>query len=295
MTRRKFRAPLTNRACLAELRFEYPVGVVNEEFCARYGPWALIAGASEGLGAEYARQLAARGLDVLLVARRDELLEQLAQEIRHEFGREARCASLDLASPQLADELREHTAGIEIGLVVYNAAFSLIGPFVEQKLEDKLRILDVNCRGPLVVAHELGPAMLSRGRGGILMMSSLAGFQGSPWLATYAASKAFDTVLAEGLWDEFREHGVDVLACCAGVTRTPNFEKTQPRGGPKPMEPRDVVTEALAALGRRPNLVAGRFNRIACFVMGRLLPRRAAIRIIGASTRRMYGTPRPPL
>jgi len=247
-----------------------------------------------GLGAEFARQLAARGFDVLLVARRGELLERLAEEIRSEFGREVRCASLDLATPQLADELRKLTAGIEIGLAVYNAAFSTIGPFREQKLCDKLRILDVNCRGPLVVAHELGRAMLDRGRGGILIMSSLAGFQGSPWVATYAASKAYDTVLAEGLWDEFREHGVDVLACCAGVTRTPNFEESQPRGGPKPMEPRDVVTEALAALGRRPSLVAGRFNRIACFVMGRLLPRRTAIRMIGASTRRMYRAPRPP-
>ncbi len=88
---------MTNRTCLAELRFEYPVGVVNEEFCARYGPWVLVAGASEGLGAEYARQLAARGLDVLLVAHRGALLEQLDQEIRHEFGRELRCASLGVA------------------------------------------------------------------------------------------------------------------------------------------------------------------------------------------------------
>lgn len=267
---------------------------MDEGFCARYGPWALVAGASAGLGAEFARQLAARGLDVLLVARRGELLEQLAQEIRHEFGREVRCASLDLASPKLANELRACTAGVEIGLVVYNAASSLIGSFMEQKLDDKLRILDVNCRGPLVVAHELSGAMLARGRGGMLIMSSIAGFQGSPWVATYAASKAYDTVLAEGLWDEFREHGVDVLACCAGVTRTPNYEASQPQGGPKPMEPRDVVSEALAALGRRPNLVTGRFNRLARFAMGRLLPRRVAVRMIGASTRRMYGTPSPP-
>lgn len=283
------------RAFLAGSQFEYPAGILSGEFCARYGPWALVAGASEGLGAEYARQLAARGLDVLLIARRGELLARLAREIRDAFGREVRWASFDLASPRLADELRERTAGIEIGLVVYNAAFSLIGPFVEQELEDKLRILAVNCRGPLVVAHELGRTMLARGRGGILIMSSLAGFQGSPWVATYAASKAFDTVLAEGLWDEFREGGVDVLACCAGVTRTPNYEASRPRGGPKPMEASDVVKEALAALGRRPHLVVGRFNRIARFAMGRLLPRRIAVRIMGAASRRMYRAPRPPL
>ena len=124
-------------------------------------------------------------------------------------------------------------------------------------------------------------------------MSSLAGFQGSPWVATYAASKAFGTVLAEGLWDELREHGVDVLACCAGATRTPNYEQSRPRGGPKPMPPGDVVSEALGALGRRPHRVAGRVNRIASFAMGRLLPRRVAVRLMGAAARRMYGAPEP--
>jgi short-subunit dehydrogenase len=259
------------------------------EFRARYGPWALVAGASEGLGAEFARQLAARGLNVLLLARRGELLEQLAAELRAASGVEVVTASVDLGAPDLAARLHELVAGREVGLGVYNAAFSLIGPFLDQDLADKLRIVDVNCRGPLILAHELGTRMAARGRGGLVLMSSLAGTQGSPLVATYAASKAFNLVLAEGLWDELGARGVDVLACRAGATRTPNFVASKPRTAGAPvMEVAPVVREALAALGHAPSLVPGWVNRMAAFFMGRILPRRTAIRIMSNATRKMY-------
>jgi short-subunit dehydrogenase len=153
-------------------------------------------------------------------------------------------------------------------------------------------VLDVNCRGPLVLAHRLGGAMARRGRGGLLLMASLAGGQGNPWLASYAASKAFEIVLAEGLWAEWRERGVDVLACRAGATRTPAFQATRPRAEVPTMAPAAVVEEALAALGRGPTAVAGRLNRLAAFLFTRLLPRRAAIRIMERATRRLYEVPR---
>jgi short-subunit dehydrogenase len=127
-----------------------------------------------------------------------------------------------------------------------------------------------------------------------VLMSSLAGTQGSPLVATYAASKAFNLVLAEGLWDELGARGVDVLACRAGATRTPNFAASQPRTGAAPvMDVAPVVRETLAALGRAPSLVPGWANRAAAFVMGRLLPRRTAIRIMGNATRKMYRRPPP--
>jgi uncharacterized protein len=258
------------------------------DFKQQYGKWALVAGASEGLGAEFARQLAARGLHIVLVARRAELLTQLAEELRG-TGVEVLTVALDLGAPDLEQRLRAATRDLEVGLVVYNAAYSLIGAFVEQDLETKLRVLDVNCRGPLVVAHTFGLPMAERGRGGIILMSSLAGTQGSPHVATYAASKAFNLVLGEGLWDELGQCGVDVLTCRAGATRTPNYVASKPRaaGGPV-MEPAAVAAEALAALGRTPSMVPGWANRAAAFFMGRLLPRRAAIRIMGNATRKMY-------
>ncbi len=266
---------------------------MSQRFRDRYGPWALVAGASEGLGAEFARQLASHGLDLVLLARRRDRLEQISSRLHAEFGREVRCEALDLARPDLAAALRACTQGLEIGLAVYNAALAPIGPFFSMELEEKLRTIDVNCRGPLVLAHELGGKMVERGRGGIILMSSMAGFQGAPWVATYGASKAFDTVLGESLWEELGASGVHVLACCAGPTRTPNYEQSKPRGGPAPMEPSAVVSEALAKLGSRPSLVPGATNRSMAFVMGRLLSRRMAVRIFGKATRRMYTWTRP--
>jgi short-subunit dehydrogenase len=264
----------------------------GDDFRSRYGPWALVAGASEGLGAEFARQLAAKGLHIVAVARRQALLEQLARELETEHGVEVRPVSIDLADPGAAAALLERTRDLEVGLVVYNAALSPIGPFLERDLDEKLRVLDVNCRTPLILAHEFGRAMAARGRGGLLLVSSMSALQGSPLVATYAATKAFDLVLGEGLWEELRGHGVDVLAFCAGATRTPNYEASRPekvpRFAPAAMEPAAVAAEALACLGKTPSAIAGRGNRLASFFMHRLLPRRMAVEIMGRATRSMY-------
>jgi short-subunit dehydrogenase len=197
---------------------------------------------------------------------------------------------VDLGAPDLARTADEVTAGAEVGLLVYNAAHSIIGPFVERPLEEQLRVVDVNCRGPLVLAHRLGGAMARRGRGGIVLMTSIAGSQGGPLLASYAASKAFNLVLAEGLWEELRGRGVHVVACRAGATRTPGYAASRPRSEVPLMEPEAVVRPALAALGRRSSVVPGAMNRVASFAFGRLLPRRTSIRIMGRATRRLYGS-----
>ncbi len=258
-------------------------------FRERYGPWALVAGASAGLGEAFARALAARGLNLVLVARRADALEALAADLRRAHPVEVRPAPLDLARPDAGAAAMRAAAGLEVGLLVYNAAHSAIGPFLERPIEEHLRVIDVNCRGPLVLAHALGGAMAARGRGGILLMTSLAASQGNPLLASYAASKAFDLVLAEGLWAELRGRGVDVLACRAGATRTPGYAASRPRRSVPLMEAGDVARGALAALGRRPSTVTGALNRIAAFAFARLLPRRASIQIMGRATRRLYG------
>ena len=257
--------------------------------CERYGPWAFVAGASAGIGEAFARQLASQGFHLLLVARRADALGALARELSLAHGVEVRWAAADLASPDLRERALALAGGAEVGLLVYNAAHSAIGPFVERPIEEQLRVLDVNCRGPLTLCHLFGREMARRRRGGILLMASLAGSQGGPLVASYAASKAFNLVLAEGLWDELGRQGVDVLACRAGATRTPGYAASRPKREMPLMEAAKVAREALSRMGRGPTMVAGGMNKVAAFLFARLLPRRTSIRIMGQATRRLYG------
>ena len=241
------------------------------------------------MGAEYTRQLAARGLSLVVAAEAAEPLESLAREVAAAHGVDVRSVVVDLAAADVLEKLAAATADVEIGLLVYNAAHSVVGRFLDVSLADKLKTLDVNCRAPLLLADHFGKRMAKRGRGGIILMSSLAGFQGQAMVGTYAATKAFSLVLGETLWDELADDGVDALAFCPGATRTPQYLASQPRPSIAPtMEPADAVREALAALGRRPSAIAGRSNRIAAFVMHRFLPRRALVRFMSRTTRAMY-------
>jgi short-subunit dehydrogenase len=257
-------------------------------FFQRYGPWALVAGASEGIGAAFVAELARDGFSIVLVARRIEPLEALARSL----SCETRTVACDLADADAAERVARACEGLEIGLLVYNAASSAVGPFFETPAEMHVRAVHVNARGPILFAHRFGRAMAERKRGGILLMASLTAFQGTPLVASYGATKAFDLVLAEGLWDELRGQGIDVLACCAGATRTPGYARVTPerRGalGPKPQDPADVAREALAALGKKPVVITGFANRLVSFVMRRLMSRRSSVLTIGREMRRRY-------
>lgn len=264
--------------------------MTDQSFAQRYGPWALIAGASDGTGEHYARQLAARGLNLVLVARRGELLEALARELAKPGQVEVRTLALDLRRPEALAEIQDATADVEVGLLVYNAALSLVGSFLERSVDEYRAEQEVNCRRPLELVHHFVRPMAERRRGGVLLMSSLAGSQGSPFIAHYGASKAWTTVFAEGLWGELGHHGVDVLACRAGATRTPKYLRDtagESRSAFVPeMEPAEVVSEALAALGTTPSMVAGRANRLAASLMQRILSRRMAVTMMGRASRR---------
>lgn len=258
------------------------------EFARRYGPWALIAGASEGIGAAFAVALARRGLDLVLVARRPEPLAALERELAGVAPVRVRTLSLDLARADAAALLERALADLEVGLVVYNAALAPGGEFLEIPLAEQLAAVDVNVRGPLALAHRFGARMAARGRGGVVLLSSLTAFQGSPFVATYGATKAFLLALGEGLWFELSPRGVDVLAVCAGATRTPGYlRRRSARGAPGELAPEQVAEEALARLGRAPLAIPGRVNRVASQLMRRLLSRRATVRLMGAQTRRL--------
>jgi len=261
--------------------------VSDEGFVRRYGSWAVVAGASEGLGAAWAEALAARGLNLVLFARRPEVRDAAAAAIRARHRVDVRTQAFDLAGPGFGAELERLAGSLEVGFGVFNAAHAPRGPFLDLGLEDQLRSVDVNCRSPLTMAHVLGRRMAARGRGGLVVMSSLAAFHGSPFIATYGATKAFNLVLGEGLWFELQSRGVDVLACAAGATRTPGFRKASPHGEPGMIEPAQVVEEALGRLGRTGVMIPGRFNRFASFLMRRVFPRGTAVGILGNRTRNL--------
>ena len=192
-----------------------------------------------------------------------------------------------MARSDLPSALAALTADIEIGLAVYNAAYAPVGDFVSRPMDDLLHVVDVNVRGPLVFARTLAPKMVARGRGGLVLMSSLAGYQGAPRIATYAASKAFNIVLGESLWRELRPRGVDVVVSTAGAIRTPGYAATAGKDAPGTLDADVVANATLDALGRGPVVVPGAVNRLARFVLGRLLPRRTAIDIFARSTKEL--------
>jgi short-subunit dehydrogenase len=262
-----------------------------ELFCQKYGPWALIAGASQGIGAEYAHQLAGRGLNLVLVARRTEPLQLLADEIAGRYPVQVRPIALDLAQPGAVEALMAQVQELEIGLLVCNAAYSAIGEFLQTPLADHLREIDTNVRSPLILTYQFGQLMAQRGRGGIILMSSLSAGLGAAMVSNYAATKAYTRVLGEGLWEELRSRSVDVLVSSPSAVSTPNYLNSLKPGEPPPVRataPKDVVRETLAALGRQPGVTPGLVSRLQGFVMSHLIPRTIAIRIMGKVLREMY-------
>lgn len=267
----------------------------SDAFATRYGPWALVAGAAVGLGAEYARQIAARGCALVMIDRDAAPLEATAHAIREAHGVDVRTLALDLARADVADAVVAATSDVEIGLLVYNAAIGTVSPFLDISPANVQAMIDVNCRAPLFLAHALAPAMVARQHGGIVLMSSMAGNFGAAQLTVYAATKAFALVFADALWAELRPYGVDVLAVQPGQTRTPGWQSSQPpelRGpGPHVMEPEEVVREALAALGVETTLIPGEMNRQSAQLLA-TLTRRQAIELMSEITRNLLPTGR---
>jgi short-subunit dehydrogenase len=236
------------------------------------------------LGAAFAEAIARRGVSLVLLARREDRLTATAARLRESYDIEVIAVAVDLADwDSVRERIGELTASI--GLLVYDAAYAPIGPFADATDEQLAQAAAVNVRAPLLLAKLLSAPMIARGRGGIVLMSSLAGSQGSPNIAAYAATKSFNTILAEGLWSELKPRGVDVLACVAGAILTPGYEQAQ---GAKPAPgtlPPDVIAEtALKALGKGPIVIPGAVNKIGRFVLARLLSRRAAIAVMSKNT-----------
>ena len=263
---------------------------MNDRFASKYGPWALVTGASEGLGAEFARQIAARGVNVVLVARTAAKLEQRAAEIEREFHVSTRVVPLDLARDDFLPELLAAIDGLEIGLLVSNAGISTVGPFLDREPDYLLRQLYVNTRAALVLTRHLGEQMVGRHRGGVILLSSGSALHGTPWSANYAGTKAYNLMLAEALWYEWKPLGVDVLGFMAGATRTSGWAANGPQRSliVPVMDAAPTVAVALRSLGRHPSATPGHVNRLGYWFMG-MLPRALAVRMLGNQMRTIFG------
>ena len=254
-------------------------------------------------------QLAARGLDLLLLARRGGPLEETAQEIRERFEVQVVTQTLDLTASGLDSAVEVLTDNLEIGLLVCNAgATHGAAMLLDRPVDAALALVRLNCVAPLVLSHAVGAQMRTRGRGGVILVSSMAGLAGGAFIAAYAASKAFEIVLAESLWYEFGTAGVDVLGLIAGATATPAMlrsgmkfgttddDAARAAGGPAtstvPMDPDQVVREALEHLGRGPIHVAGDTNRQAASGL-RSAPREQVAAAMSAAVAEMYGITLP--
>ncbi|WP_255799520.1 SDR family NAD(P)-dependent oxidoreductase [Mycobacteroides abscessus] len=225
-----------------------------------YGPWAVIAGGSEGVGSEFARMLAEDGFNLVLIARKPGPLEDTAQRCR-DLGVQARAIAADLLDAGSVGQIAAATQDLEVGLLIYNAGASTCNePFLQAELTDFRKVIDLNVTRMMELVQLFGRPMATRRRGGILLVGSLSGYMGADRHSVYAGAKAFSRMFAESLWLELREHNVDVLELVLGVTRTPAMERIGlnfDAPGILVNTPTEVAREGLDNLANGPVLVAG--------------------------------------
>jgi len=266
------------------------------DYSDRYGPWALIAGGSEGVGAAFAWKLAAGGLNLVLLARKPEPLNALAQQLTEAFVVQVRTLAVDLTEAHTFDRIRQETADVEIGLLIHNAgAENTMADFLDRELANAERMIALNVTGPTRLCHHFGTLMRGRGRGGIILVGTLGGYAGGPGLAMYCATKAFTYVLAESLWFELRPYHIDVLGLILGTTRTPALARmgmAEDVPGFAAAEPDAVAQEGLEHLADGPIWHANGTEAIAQTV--RAMPRGQAVAMIHESSRAMAKLYRPP-
>lgn len=259
----------------------------TNDFIGRYGPVALITGASSGIGRSFAELLAAKGLDLVLAARRLDRLDQLALRLTTTHGINVRVHRTDLSQASAPQEILDATANIDVGLLVSNAGFGLKGRFDSGDPNVLSDMLMVNCNAPMILARGFVPRLLARRKGGIILTSSVEGLIGIPFSTAYAATKGFVNSLGEGLWGELAPEGIDVLTLCPGATDTeaPRLQGIDPATLAHVMTPDKVAARAISNLGNGPVFVASdhyreNFERLLA------LPRRDAIAAIAKSMRK---------
>jgi short-subunit dehydrogenase len=258
------------------------------EFLQRFGPTALITGASSGIGEAFAVLLARGGFDLVLAARRTDKLDALAARLRAHEGVNVVVCQVDLSNAQAIDTIAEDCEDRDIGLLVSNAGFGMKGPHQDNDPITLRNMINVNCVAPTLLTQHFIPKLLDRGRGGIIITSSVESLMGFPYSAPYAASKAFASSLGEGLWGELHPSGVDVLALCPGSTDTEThslqgIDSSKLEGM---MSAEAVAQEALDNIQNGPVFISGAANR-EMFSAVTAMPRREALLMMGENMKQV--------
>ncbi|MCX7876337.1 MAG: SDR family oxidoreductase [Melioribacteraceae bacterium] len=256
-------------------------------FSEKYGKWVLITGASSGIGEEFARKFSELGLNVILIARRFDRLLKLKNELESKFQNIVLPIEVDLSENNFYEKIENQINDKEIGILINNAGFGYRKDFIESNIDDNVKMVKVNCIAPVILTHKILPKMIERKKGALIFLGSIVAFQPTPTTAVYAATKAFDAYLGDALWYELKKHNIDVVTVNPGGTETEFHLVAKSTMGPFPRTSRNVVDTTLKALGKKPSVVDGFYNKILA-VSSRLISRKLTITLAGKISESLY-------
>ncbi len=257
----------------------------DNEFLKKYGPWAVVTGASEGIGQAFATELASRGMNLVLVARREDRLATLAEALKRKSRIDVRIQPADLSNKSSALGVFINTEDLDVGLLVAAAGFGTSGPMLLTNPRVESDLVEVNCAAVLQQCLHYGRRMAARRRGGLVLLSSLVAFQGTPNSANYSASKAYIQTLAEGMGQELKADGVDVLSVAPGPINSGFAARANMNLG-QAMTPEVVARVSLAALGRQRTVRPGWLSKLLGWTLS-TAPRFMRVQIMGAIMAKM--------
>ena len=252
-----------------------------------YGEWALITGASSGIGEEFARRLAQSEMNLILVARRRKLLSELSRELKEKYKIKTLIVTLDLTKDDFLPKLIEKVGDREVGILINNAGFGSIGEYNKIDSTHETDMVKLNCVAPTILTHHFVEQMVERKKGAVIFLGSVASFYPVPFMTTYSATKIFNAYLGESLWYELKKHNIDVLSLNPGGTATGFQRIAKTTTGPFVRTVEDVVTTALDALGEKHSVIDGLPNRL-MVLASKLVPRRLLVQITGKIADSMY-------
>jgi short-subunit dehydrogenase len=245
----------------------------------KYGDWALVTGASSGIGRELSKLLAEAGFNLVLNARGLHQLQELENELRASANVDIKIVAADVSESQGIDKIIETTQGLNVGLFIASAGYGTSGNFIDSSLHSEINMLRVNCEALLTLTHYYSQQFVKQKRGGIILLSSIVAFQGTPFAANYSATKAYVQTLAEGIAVELKSHGVDVLAVAPGPVET-GFSQRANMKMAMTLSPEQVGAPILKALGRKTTVLPGFLTKLMVYGL-RTIPRWAKIKVMG--------------